>query len=164
MKTICARFALAAGLLIGLPLTSASAAPDWPIPSGVKTVEVNGYPIAYIEAGAGVPVVILHGVFVDHRLFAFQVAEFSKTHRVIAVSLRHHYPEPWDGKVGAYSISQHAADVAALIRTLNLGKVHLLGHSRGGSVAINTARQAPELIRTLILEDASGLEPLLADE
>lgn len=54
--------------------------------------------------------------------------------------------------------------MAALIRQLNLGKVHLLGHSRDGSVAINVAQQAPELIRTLILEDSTGLGPLLADD
>lgn len=73
MRTIFASFALAVGLLIGASLTPATAAPNWPVPSGVKTVEVNGYPIAYIEAGAGVPVIILHGMFVDHRLFAPQV-------------------------------------------------------------------------------------------
>jgi len=163
MKTIYARLSIAVALLFGAALVPVLAAPDWPIPSGLKTVEVNGYPIAYLEAGAGVPVVVIHGMFVDYRIFTPQMAEFSKAHRVIAVSLRHYYPEPWDGKGGSFSISQQAADVADMIRKLNLGKVHLLGHSRGGSVAINAARQAPELIRTLILEDASGLEPLLAD-
>jgi pimeloyl-ACP methyl ester carboxylesterase len=156
------QLALAASLLGGSPL--ASAAPGWTIPDGAKTVEVSGYPMSFIEAGSGVAVVMLHGAWVDHRFLASQVTEFSKTHRAIAVSLRHYYPEPWDGKEGAFSVSQHANDVAAMIRQLNLGKVHLLGHSRGGAVAINVARQAPELIRTLILEDAGGLEPLLADE
>ena len=155
---------LAAAFLSGMLMAPAWAAPDWPIPPGVKTVEVNGYPLAYIEDGTGTPIVILHGMWVDHRLFTSQVAGFSKTHRAIAVSLRHYYPEPWDGKNGAFSISQQASDVVALIRQLNLGKVHLLGHSRGGAVAINVARQAPELMRTLILEEAAGLESLLADE
>jgi esterase len=163
MKTLCVRVALAIGILLGAASAQVVAALDWPIPSGVKTVDVNGYPIAYIEAGAGVPIIMLHGAWVDHRFLAPQVAEFSKTHRAIAVSLRHHYPEPWDGTEGLFSVSQHAADVTALIRQLNLGKVHLLGHSRGGAVAINVARQAPELIRTLILEDAGGLEPLLPE-
>ncbi len=154
--------ALAGSLLGGTP--RAAAAPPWTIPDGVKIVEVGGYPVSYIEAGSGVAVVMLHGAWVDHRFFAPQVADFSKSHRAIAVSLRHYYPESWDGKEGAFSVTQHANDVAALIRQLNLGKVHLLGHSRGGAVAINVARQHPELIRTLILEDPGGLEPLLADE
>ena len=140
------------------------AAPDWSIPDGVKTVEVNGYPLAYIEAGTGTPIVIIHGAWVDHRLFKAQVAEFSKSYRAIAVSLRHYYPEIWDGKGGNFTFAQQASDVSALIRQLNLGKVHLLGHSRGGAVAIGVAQQTPELLRTLILEEPAGLEPLLADK
>ena len=44
---------------------------------------------------------------------------------------------------------------------MNLDKVHLLGHSRGGAVALNVAKRNPDLIRSLILADASGLETLL---
>lgn len=160
--SLLARIALVSGLLLSTSV--ALAAPDWTIPQGVKTVEVNGYPMSYSESGTGVAVVMLHGAWVDHRFLAPQVAEFSKTYRAIAPSLRHYYPEPWDGKEGTFSVTRHAADVAAMIRQLNLGKVHLLGHSRGGAVAVNVARQAPDLIRTLILADAGGLEPLLADQ
>jgi pimeloyl-ACP methyl ester carboxylesterase len=131
-------------------------AQPWPIPPGVKTVDVGGYPLAYVEAGSGVPIVIVHGSWVDHRVFAGQVAEFSKTNRVIAVSLRHSWPEPWDGKTGDFSIDRHADDLVALVRRLDLGKVHLLGHSRGGAVALGVARRAPEAIRTLILAEPSG--------
>ena len=162
VAAVFARIALVTGFLLSASFTSA--APGWTIPHGVKTVEVSGYPISYIESGTGVAVVMLHGAWVDHRFLSPQVAEFSKTYRAIAPSLRHYYPEPWDGNDGAFSVTQHAADVAAMIRQLNLGKVHLLGHSRGGAVAVNVARQAPDLIRTLILEDAGGLEPLLADQ
>lgn len=162
VAVVCARLVLVTGLLLSTSFTSA--APGWTIPQGVKTVEVSGYPISYIESGTGVAVVMLHGAWVDHRFLSPQIAEFSKTNRAIAPSLRHYYPEPWDGKEGTFSVTQHAADVAAMIRQLDLGKVHLLGHSRGGAVAVNVARQAPDLIRTLILADAGGLEPLLADQ
>ncbi len=137
------------------------AAPKWPIPDGVKTNKVNDYDMAYQEAGSGVPIVIVHGAWVDYRFFSPQVSDFSKTYRTIAVSLRHHYPEKWDGVGDDFSIAQHASDVAALIKNLNLGKVHLIGHSRGGAVALTVAKLYPEVIRTLILEDASGLESLL---
>ena len=48
-------------------------------------------------------------------------------------------------------------------RSSTWGKVHLLGHSRGGAVALNLAKQHPELVRTLILADTSGAENLLPD-
>jgi pimeloyl-ACP methyl ester carboxylesterase len=59
-----------------------------------------------------------------------------------------------------FSIEQDAQDVFALIKKLNLGKVHLVGHSRGGGVAIEVAKAHPEVIRTLILPDASIQMPV----
>lgn len=139
-------------------------APGWSIPDGLKTVEVNGYPMAYVEAGTGAPVVVIHGAWVDSRLFKGQVAEFSKSHRVIAVNLRRYYPEIWSGRGDDFSYRQHASDVAELIKKLNLGKVHLLGHSRGGGVAVVLALQNPDLLRTLLLAEPGGLQALLNDE
>ncbi len=46
---------------------------------------------------------------------------------------------------------------------MNLGQVNLLGHSRGGAVALNVAKEHPELIKTLILADPSGMETLLPE-
>jgi pimeloyl-ACP methyl ester carboxylesterase len=144
-------------------LSAASARAEWAIPEGARTVEVNGYPITYQETGSGTPIVLVHGSLNDYRIWYAQVPEFAKNYRVVTVSLRHYYPERWDGKGEDFSIAQHAADVAALIQKLNLGKVHLLGHSRGGAVVLTVAKEHPELLRTLILEDASGMERLLPD-
>jgi len=132
------------------------AATPWPIPEGLQTVEINGYPMAYQDTGSGVPLVLVHGGFSDYRIWGSkQIPVFCKYYRTIAVSLRHHYPEKWNGVGNDYSIEQHASDVAALIENLHLGKVHLLGHSRGGGVVFNMAKIHPELIRTLILEDGN---------
>ena len=108
------------------------AAPKWPLPEGVKSVEVNSYEMAYQEMGSGAPLVLVHGAINDYRVWAAQLPEFAKNYRVIAVSLRHYYPERWDGKGSDFSIEQHISDVPVFIRQLNLGPVHLLGHSRGG--------------------------------
>ena len=117
--------------------------------------------MAYQEQGSGAPLVLVHGSLNDYRVWAAQAPEFARTYRVLAVSLRHYYPERWNGQGDDFSIEQHIEDLAAFVRKMNLGKVHLLGHSRGGSVVLNVAKRHPELIRTLILEDASGLETLL---
>jgi pimeloyl-ACP methyl ester carboxylesterase len=140
----------------------AVAAPNWPIPEGIKTIEVNGYDMAYQETGSGIPVVLVHSSVVDYRTWDTQVPDFSKAYRPIAVSLRHYYPEKWNGVGDDFSVAQHASDIAAMIKKLNLGKVHLLGHSRGGSIALTVASLYPEVIRTLILEDAD-LEPLMPE-
>ncbi len=49
-----------------------------------------------------------------------------------------------------------------MIKKLKLGKVHLLGHSRGGSIPVTVASRYPEVIRTLILEDGNML-PLMPE-
>lgn len=144
-----------------LPL---QAAPGWPIPEGLKTIDVNGYEMAYQETGdrSGVPLVLIHGSLNDYRSWTKQIPEFSAFYRTIAVSLRHHYPERWNGAGDDFTITQHASDVSAFIQKLNLGKVHLLGHSRGGPIALMVAQAHPELLRTIILEDAN-IDSLLPD-
>jgi len=135
----------------------------WPLPEGIKSVEVNGYPMAYRESGNGKPLILVHGSLNDYRYWNSEIGVFAEQYRVIAISLRHYFPEPWDGRGDDFSILQHTDDLAEFTRKLELGPVHLLGHSRGGAVVLNVAVRHPEVIRTLILADASGLEALLPD-
>lgn len=130
--------------------------PKWLIPSDVKWIEINGYPMAYQDSGAGAPLVLVHGTFCDYRMWPNQLEAFSRKHRVLNVSLRHCFPELWDGVGNDFSFAQHAQDVAAFIQRLAVGPVHLLGHSRGGAVVLEVAKKYPELIRTLILADAAA--------
>ena len=138
----------------------AVSAPKWPIPDGIKTIEVNGYDMAYQEVGSGIPLVLVHGSMSDYRTWGTQVPDFSNAYRTISVSLRHSYPEKWNGDGDDFSVVQHASDVVALIKKLNNEKVHLLGWSRGGSIALTVASLYPEIIRTLVLVDANML-PLI---
>ncbi len=135
----------------------------WSLPSGIKTVDVAGYPLAYLETGAGPPLVLVHGSLGDFRVWAGQIPDFAKRHRVFAISLRHYFPERWDGRDGSFSIHQHADDVCGFVDAMQLDKVHLLGHSRGGTVALVAAARQPWKIRSLILADSSGAPSLLPD-
>ncbi|MEY9181487.1 pimeloyl-ACP methyl ester carboxylesterase [Bradyrhizobium sp. USDA 326] len=129
--------------------------PHWPIPPELKWEAINGYPMAYRDAGEGTSIVLVHGSTADYRIWDAQFRVFSASYRVVAVSLRHFYPERWDGAGTDFSIEQHAQDVAALIEKLKLGKVHLIGHSRGGAVAVEVAKSHADVIRTLVLPDGS---------
>ena len=94
----------------------------WPLPAGVQAMYVNGYPMAYVEHGSGVPVVLVHGTNGDYRSWTHQMEPLGAKYRAISVSLRHYYPEPWDG-AGEFSARQHVADVIAFIEQLNAGRI-----------------------------------------
>lgn len=139
-----------------------AAPPAWPSGERTRFLAVNGYPLAYVEAGTRLPALVLvHGSINDCRSFQSQVSPLSKHARTFAVGLRHSYPERWDGAGDDFSVDQHAADLAAFIEAQALGPVHLLGHSRGGAVALQLALRSPHAVRSLILADPGGLESLL---
>jgi pimeloyl-ACP methyl ester carboxylesterase len=111
--------------------------------------------MSYVERGSGPPLVLVHGALNDYRYWTPQLQGLSDRFRVISVSLRHYYPEPWKGE-GEFSLKRHAADVAAFIEALG-EPVPLVGHSRGGPVALAVAVDRPQLVRKLVLADPALL-------
>jgi len=134
----------------------------WAKPAGIAFFDHAGYPLAYRETGKGEPLILIHGSMSDYRSWMLQIPAFSAKYRTIALSLRHSYPEAWNGK-GAYSVGLHADDTAAFIRGMGLKSAHIVGHSRGGAVAMVLALRYPDLVKSLILAEPAGLEGLLPD-
>lgn len=134
---------------------------SWELPQGVKTLTVNNYEMAHLECGHGIPLVLVHGSLNDYRAWTSQMQAFGAEHRTIAVSLRHFYPEHWNGQGNDFGVHQHAQDLASFIKELNAGPVHLVGHSRGGDVALLMAVKFPEQLRTVVLADPAPLNKLL---
>jgi pimeloyl-ACP methyl ester carboxylesterase len=122
----------------------------------MQTLDINGYDMAYLDVGKGPPLVCIHGTLGDFRTWSAVIGPLSKARRVIAVSLRHFFPEHWDGVGDDYLMSQHVADSIEFIDRLNLGPVDLMGHSRGGHISFRVAEQRPELLRKLILAEPGG--------
>jgi pimeloyl-ACP methyl ester carboxylesterase len=122
----------------------------------MQTLHVNGYDMAYLEVGQGPPLLCVHGSLCDFRIWSAVLGPLTQKHRVIAVSLRHFFPEHWDGVGDTYSIAQHTADVIGFIEQLEAGPVDLMGHSRGGHVSFRVAQRRPDLLRKLILAEPGG--------
>jgi pimeloyl-ACP methyl ester carboxylesterase len=122
----------------------------------MQTLKINGYDMAYLDIGHGPPLVCVHGSLCDFRIWSCVLGPLSGQHRVIAVSLRHFFPEQWDGIGDTYSIAQHVDDVIAFIEALGLGTVDLMGHSRGGHISFRVAQRRPDLLRKLILAEPGG--------
>jgi len=122
----------------------------------MQTLHVNGTDMAYLELGHGRPLICVHGSLCDFRIWSAVLGPLTEHRRVIAVSLRHFFPERWDGVSDTYSIAQHVADMIAFIERLDTGPVDLMGHSRGGHISFRVAQQRPDLLRRLILAEPGG--------
>src|SRR5438552_4498118 len=122
----------------------------------MQTLSINGYEMAYLDVGHGPPLVCVHGTLGDFRTWSAVMGPLSKARRVIAVSLRHFFPEHWNGVGDDYLMSQHVADTIAFITQIGLGPVDLMGHSRGGHIAFRVAQQRADLLRKLVLLEPGG--------
>lgn len=152
LPAVCAVFAIAL-----LAACATQAPTPWELPPQVRTLPVNGYPMAYTVRGTGPTLVLVHGALNDYRYWAPQIESLSSRYRVVSVSLRRYYPERWKGDSDDFSVRQHAEDLAAFIERLGAGPVHLVAHSRGGSVGAGAAKLRPDLVRKLVLLEPSLL-------
>jgi pimeloyl-ACP methyl ester carboxylesterase len=111
-----------------------------------------------LDTGSGNPVVLLHGGFLDHGLWAAQIPVLARTHRVIAPDARGHGRSPV-----ATAPFRHTDDLADLLRELNTGPAVLIGVSMGAATAVDTALEHPALVRALVLTGAGTSEPYFTD-
>ena len=115
-------------------------------------VETHIGTVAYRRAGVGVPLVLLHGGLSDGRSWTPLLESVPRVFDVIA----------WDAP-GCGGSADPAADlrladyadaVAALVRALGVGPVHLAGHSFGAGLAIDVYGRHRQLVRSLLLSGA----------
>ncbi|AXV17667.1 proline iminopeptidase (plasmid) [Neorhizobium sp. SOG26] len=130
-------------------------------------VEVDGYKVVTyvfgsgdetvfcLNGGPGLPCDYLreaHSCLIDegYRVVAFDQLGTGASDRPTDKSL--------------WKIERYVEETETIRRTLNLGKVHMLGHSWGGWLAIDYALKYKDNLKTLILEDTVGDMPHLVSE
>jgi len=106
-------------------------------------------------SGKGIPLVLLHGFTGDTTIWDDLRKHFETSHHVIAIDILGHGQSDKPEDVSAYSMENVACDILKLLDTLTHGKVHLLGYSMGGRLALYMANRFPERFHSLILESAS---------
>src|ERR1700749_3599973 len=93
-----------------------------------------------VEAGAGPPVVLLHGLFGAARNFGAVQRALAPRFRVIALDMRNHGDSPHAPDT---RYTTQAEDVRETLATLGIGAAAVVGHSMGGKTAMALALGSP---------------------
>jgi pimeloyl-ACP methyl ester carboxylesterase len=112
----------------------------------------NGIHLHYAEAGAGAPVVLVHGSISDYAYWEAPLEVLSQHYHVVAYSRRYNYPNANPNRPG-YSAVVDADDLAALIDKLHLGPVYVIGHSYGALTALFLLVKHPGIARAVVLAE-----------
>ena len=133
------------------------------MPAATETgyAKVNGIDMYYATYGAGDPVLLIHGGLGHADIWASQVAELSKTHKVIVADSRGHGRSTRDAQPFGYDLM--ASDYLALLDYLKIDKTALVGWSDGGIIGIDIALTHPERLTKVYAQAANvttdGVDP-----
>lgn len=105
---------------------------------------VNGLKMYYEIEGAGAPLVYLPPAFGFAGMKSFPA--LTQSHSVIAVDFQGH-GRTADIPERPLTLEQHAKDVVALLKHLDISKADFFGESYGGAIATMIAIQHPQLVR-----------------
>ncbi|MEU3185683.1 alpha/beta hydrolase [Streptomyces sp. NPDC006923] len=93
----------------------------------------DGVRLHYLEAGAGPDLLLVPGWSLTAELWCHQIAEFSRTHHVVAVD--HRGQGRSEKPPYGYRVARLAADMRDVIGALDLSDITWIGHSMGSAVS-----------------------------
>ena len=120
-------------------------------------VEVDGFRIRarYKEAGAGAPLVLVHGLMTSSYSWRYNIGPLSKRFRVIAPDLvgagRTDKPLDFD-----YSLRGFAGFLHSFVHAIGVAPAYVVGNSLGGLYTLSWAAGYPEDFSGLIVEHCPG--------
>jgi pyruvate dehydrogenase E2 component (dihydrolipoyllysine-residue acetyltransferase) len=121
-----------------------------------ETVEVDGRRLRFLRRGeGGQTVVFLHGFGGDLNNWLFNSEKLAEGRQVLALDLPGHGESSKD--VGAGDLDTFVEVVRGFLDTVGVDRAHLVGHSKGGAIALGLALAAPERVASLTLVAPAGL-------
>lgn len=117
-----------------------------------RRVDVGGLSIVVEDAGdpARIPLLMVHG-FTGHRDdFAGVREALARDRRVLVPDLPGHGDSGRTGRVEDYTFGRAVAGLVALLDALGIERVHLLGHSMGGMLALRLVLAHPDRVVSLV--------------
>ncbi len=126
-----------------------------------KSVSLKQGAIQYREAGSGDPIVFVHGLLVDGRLWRKVIPPLAQGHRCIAPDwpLGAHRTALADGADSSPRGVAHL--IADFLEELELERVTIVANDTGGAIAQILAAERPERLSGLVLTNCDCLENFL---
>ena len=128
-------------------------------------MEVNGMQMYYEVTGAGEPLIVLHGAYMNIPSMGAIIPKLAETHRVYALEFQGH------GRTT--DIDRHityqnlADDVAAFMDSVGLASADVFGYSMGAGAGLQLVIRHPEKVRKLVAAsvayDIEGWQPVFRD-
>ena len=124
--------------------------------SAAGFLAVDGGNLYYEVEGAGEALVLIHGWLGNLRMWDFQAQALAGSYRVVRCDMRGFGRSTTEHVEFAYW-----ADVAALLDHLGVDRAHIVGHSLGGTIALDLALARPACVATLtsVAGGISGYRP-----
>jgi 3-oxoadipate enol-lactonase len=117
-------------------------------------VIANGIGQYYERYGAGPPLVLIHALGLDHRLWEPLISGLAARNTVYAYDVRGHGQT--DIPFVPFTLADFADDLAGLLDALGIESAHLAGISMGGIIAQEFAVTWPFRVRSLVLADTTS--------
>ncbi|MEK7239666.1 MAG: alpha/beta fold hydrolase [Gemmatimonadota bacterium] len=119
-------------------------------------VTTDGAEIHYEVAGAGEPVLFLHGLGSSTLDWELQVAAFSGRYRTIAIDARGSgESRDLQKPSGPFRVAEFAGDALAVLDHLGATPAHVVGLSMGGVVAFEMAVTRPQALRSMTIVNSA---------
>jgi haloalkane dehalogenase len=127
-----------------------------------RRVTVLDSDMAYVAAGAGDPIVLLHGNPTSSYLWRNVIPQLEGSGRCLApdlIGMGHSGKAP----AGRYRFVDHARYLDAWFEALSLSRVTLVMHDWGSALGFHWARRHPDRVRALVYMEAI-VRPVTWDE
>lgn len=148
-----ARWLTAAVCALILSLSSTRAEPTQTSGEGLRAV--NGTELFVKRIGSGEPIVVIHGgPVLEHGYLLPHLEPLAETHELIFYDQRLSGRSAPTVPSESVRLATFVEDIEALRTALELGRIHVIGHSWGGLLAMRYAIEHPEHLRSLILLDS----------
>jgi pimeloyl-ACP methyl ester carboxylesterase len=116
----------------------------------VHCVSTSHGRVSTLQAGVGEPVVMIHGLGATKASFLPTISALAPSFRTVAIDLPG-FGEAEKPLRAAYDPPFFARSVVDALDELRLPRVHLVGHSLGGRVALEMAMRHPERLQSVTL-------------